>query len=157
MNNKNMYYNNYNYLNKYNNFYRSIYNNPYTAFYHPYTENLPNYNINNFDNKIYSNNDLKSTKTKLENNTSSNMKQKENTLDTTDFEPHKSRSSNISFGPLNITNEKISIFGFSIQIDDLILIALILFLYFETDCDYSILIVLGLMLFNISFSSLDFI
>lgn len=48
----------------------------------------------------------------------------------------------------------LSIFGFSINIDDLIIIAIIIFLFLENKKDYLLLIVLGLMLFDISIDSL---
>lgn len=139
MNNQNMYYPNY--FNGYNNYYRNIYNtNPYTAFYHPYNQNLPNYINNNSD---------------INNTTSYNETISNNNIDNLTLENEENKKEGYRLGPIGISKEKLSIFGFSIELDDLILIALILFLFFETDCDYSILIVLGLILFNISFSSLD--
>lgn len=137
MNNQNLYYPNY--YSNYNSYYNPMYRtNPYTAFYHPYTENLPS-NVNYTEN------------TKKEPN-NINIKSHEENLDNS-----KSDKDGFRFGPFDVSKNRLSIFGLSIEIDDLILIALIIFLFFETDCDYSILIVLGLMLFNISFSSLDFL
>lgn len=47
--------------------------------------------------------------------------------------------------------DKISLFGFSIDIDDLIIIGLAIFLFLESNKkDYLLLIILGLMLFDIS-------
>lgn len=133
MNNQYMYYPSY-YSNRNYGYY--VPSQPFTAFSQHYTQNLPNTNIN--DQQNLSNNYInKDYNTEYRDNKENEKK-----------EPFK-------FGPLNISSEKISIFGFSIQIDDLILIALILFLFFETDCDYSIIIVLGLILFNISFSTLN--
>ena len=148
MNNQNMYYPNY--YSNYNNYYNPMYRtNPYTAFYHPYTENLPN-NIN-LNNNVKNNNVNYSENTKDKPN-NINIKSHEEKLDNS-----KSDKDGFRFGPFDVSKNRLSIFGLSIEIDDLILIALIIFLFFETDCDYSILIVLGLMLFNISFSSLDFL
>lgn len=61
------------------------------------------------------------------------------------------------FGPIGYNEGILSIFGFSLALDDLIIIALIFFLFMESSCDYSLLIVLGLMLFNISIGSLNLI
>ena len=59
-------------------------------------------------------------------------------------------------GPLHIGNDRIEILGFSIAIDDLIIIALIILLFLQSDKDYTLLIILGLMLFNVSLSNFDF-
>lgn len=151
MNNQNMYYPNYYYAG-YNNYYNNTYNTqPYTAFYHPYNQNLPNYINNDF---VYNIKNIDNKKTPSEEKDTSEKSNNIN-FDKT-LENKKSEKGNFRIGPLDISKDRLSIFGFEIAIDDLILIALILFLFFETDCDYSILIVLGLMLFNISFSSLDF-
>lgn len=148
MNNPNIYYPNYYYAG-YNSYYNNIYNSqPYTAFYHPYNQNLPNNINNNFNNIDDKETYLEEEKASLDNSHNANI---DKTL-----ENKKKEKGNLRIGPIDISKDKLSIFGFEIAIDDLILIALILFLFFETDCDYSILIVLGLMLFNISFSSLDF-
>ena len=148
MNNQNMHYPNY--YSNYNNYYNQMYRqNPYTAFYHPYTENLPN------DINIYNSAEIKN------NNYTENTKEEPNNINIQSHEEKldnsKSDKDGFRFGPLDVSKNRLSIFGFSIELDDLILIALIIFLFFETDCDYSILIVLSLMLFNISFSSLDFL
>src|SRR5574344_139440 len=135
MNNQNMYY----YRNYYP--YNNAYNySPYTTFFNPYTQNLPNQEIE------INQNDTPESKEKVNDEAVKNI-EKDNNRNTSDFK----------LGPLEISDNKINIFGFSIEIDDLILIVLIIFLFFETDCDYSLLIVLGLILFNISFSSLDFL
>lgn len=150
MYNQNLYYQNYypNYNTPYNNrgFYFAP---PYTAFYQPYTQNLPHYqNYNNTkDSKVTDIDTLESTSNLQNSNIQNDDKQ--------DDRLKNKRKENFKLGPIDISKERISIFGFDIAIDDLILITLIIFLFFETDCDYSILIVLGLMLFNISFSSLD--
>ena len=143
MYNQNLYYPKYypNFVNPYN---------PpaYTAFYQPYTNNLPNYNY------IETNN-TKDSRVTNDATLESNFALQNNNEDKQDDSIKNKRKENFRLGPIDISKDKLSIFGFEIAIDDLILIALILFLFFETDCDYSILIVLGLMLFNVSFSSLD--
>ncbi len=150
MYNQNLYYQNYysNYNTPYGNR-RLNFPPPYTAFYYPYTQNLPHYqNFNNTkDSKVTNSDTLESTSILQNSNIQNDDKQDDNSKN--------ERKENFKLGPIDISKDIISIFGFKIAIDDLILIALILFLFFETDCDYSILIVLGLMLFNISSSSLD--
>ena len=153
MYNQNLYYPKYypkyypNFVNPYNNY--TYYNPPaYTAFYQPYTNNLPNYNY-------IENNNTKDSRVTNDATLESNFALQNNNEDKQDDSIKNKRKENFRLGPIDISKDKLSIFGFEIAIDDLILIALILFLFFETDCDYSILIVLGLMLFNVSFSSLD--
>lgn len=59
------------------------------------------------------------------------------------------------FGPINFGKDEISLFGLSIAIDDLILGGLIILLLIESENNYALIIVLGLMLFNINLSSLN--
>ncbi len=77
-------------------------------------------------------------------------------IDNDDSKREENKERVFKFGPIRIVDNKISGFGYSFAIDDLIIVALIVFLLFESKCDYALLIVLGLMLFNISFSSLNF-
>jgi len=53
----------------------------------------------------------------------------------------ESRSSN---------KDRLSLFGLSINIDDIIIIGLVIFLFMENRRDYLLLIILGLMFFDIS-------
>ena len=53
----------------------------------------------------------------------------------------ESRSSN---------KDRLSLFGLSISIDDIIIIGLVIFLFMENRRDYLLLIILGLMFFDIS-------
>ena len=64
----------------------------------------------------------------------------------------KSRFSNI----ISFNNNEINLLGFSIAIDDLIIIVLIILLFFQNTKDYTLLIILGLLLFNVSFNNLNF-
>lgn len=77
--------------------------------------------------------------------------------DTTGFDKQekKEKKSGFRFGPIDFSDDRISLFGFSLAIDDIILAVLIFFLFVESDCDYALIIVLGLMLFNISLSSFN--
>lgn len=75
---------------------------------------------------------------------------------TADIKQNKeNKSKNHRLGPIEYSSEKISLFGFSIAIDDLLILGLILILLFESDCDYALIIVLGLMFFNINLGSLN--
>lgn len=67
----------------------------------------------------------------------------------------ESKDKGFRLGPLTIDSDRIDLFGFSIAIDDLIIVGVILLLFFQSDRDYTLLIILGLMLFNITFSSLN--
>ena len=68
---------------------------------------------------------------------------------------NESKNTKFRLGPIDITNERLSIFGFPFAFDDLLLIGLILILLLDSDCDYALIIVLGLMLLNINISSLN--
>lgn len=75
----------------------------------------------------------------------------------TTFDNLKNESdSKVRLGPLNICKDRIDLLGFSFAIDDLIIIALILILFFDSDSNFVLLIVLCLILFNVSFSNLSF-
>lgn len=121
-------YNNYGYRN-YNNYYNPAFTNKYYS----------NPTIPNMDYTMsaeYNNNN---------NNSPDNNENNTNEEDVTKFR----------LGPLSVYNNSINIFGFSIAIDDLIIIAIIVLLFLQSDKNYTLLIVLGLMLFNISFSNLN--
>ncbi len=64
-------------------------------------------------------------------------------------------SSNIHFriGPFTFSDNSINIFGINIAMDDLIIIVLIVLLLFQSDTDYILIIILGLILLNINFSN----
>lgn len=81
-----------------------------------------------------------------------------NTSNTTSKEDTSSRNeteNKFRLGPLTVSNDQIEIFGFSFAMDDLIIIGLMLILFLDSDSDFVLLIILGLMLFNVSFSSLN--
>lgn len=65
------------------------------------------------------------------------------------------KETSFKFGPFSYRNNTLSIFNFAIELDDLILIVLIFLLLLDTDTNYPLLIVLGLMLFNINLSTLN--
>lgn len=50
--------------------------------------------------------------------------------------------------------KKINLFGFSLEIDDLIIIGLIILLFLESDKNYALIIILGLILLNVNLSDI---
>lgn len=138
-------------------FHENVYYNNYARYqYNPYAYSYytPSYNPT-FYNPIFNNSvgdpieDIPSTDTTKTNNTNGNRDVKNESSDTTSGIPE------FRLGPLEYTNNRISLFGFSMDLDDLIIMVLMFLLLVESDCDYSLLIVLGLLLFNINFSTLD--
>ena len=123
------------------------YNPYYNTYYRNYNYNT-NYNYNpyyyppTYTTKTYKGFSNEKTSTVNKNN---DIPNNSNTMEK-DFK----------LGPLHIGNDRIEILGFSIAIDDLIIIALIILLFLQSDKDYTLLIVLGLMLFNVSLSNFDF-
>lgn len=130
-------YNNYGYYNpNYNNSYSTAFNPMYNYFTNPSN----NYNnINNNENE----------------NISQDSKESYNNDNVQDSRNNNNSHKDFRFGPIQIEDNNINAFGFSIAIDDLIIIGLMILLFFQSDKDYTLLIILGLMLFNITFSNLD--
>lgn len=69
--------------------------------------------------------------------------------------PGTEKENGFRIGPLTIFNDEIDVLGFSFAIDDLIIIGLILIIFLDSDSDFVLIIILGLMLFNVSLSSLN--
>ena len=120
-------HNNYGYRN-YNNYYNPAFTNQYYS-----TPNIPN----------------------MDYTLSSEFNNNSSTTNGHDDDLNKEGDNKFRLGPLSIEDNSLDIFGFSIAIDDLIIIALIILLFLESDKNYTLLIVLGLMLFNFSFSNLN--
>lgn len=135
--NENSYYRNY----RYNNYYK--YNNNFIPTYYPNKD----YDLNSSDN---SNSTVATEKEDISDPRIQEKKEEEQNL-------HSDTSSKKQFriGPLSINDNFINIFGFNIAIDDLIIIGLIILLLFQSETDYIIIIILGLILLNIDFSSLN--
>ena len=148
--------NNYQFF-RYQNPYYNRYNRFNPAFTNPnfnYT-NQNNWNSKNETNKSNTNEDTsketKNTINTINNITETDENIKEETIENkTNDTPKMHR-----LGPIEYNSERFSIFGFSIAIDDLLILGLILILLFESDCDYALIIVLGLMFFNINLGSLN--
>ena len=112
MYNQNLYYPKYypNFVNPYNNY--AYYNPPaYTAFYQPYTNNLPNYNY-------IGNNNTKDSKVTNDATLESNFALQNNNEDKQDDSIKNKRKENFRLGPIDISKDKFSIFGFEIAIDE---------------------------------------
>lgn len=74
-----------------------------------------------------------------------------------DFKENNStdeKKTNIKIGPIEYNDRTISFLNFSFEIDDLIIIGLILLLLLDGNRNYMVIIVLGLLLFNIKIPSL---
>lgn len=153
--NQNQYYRNY----RYNNYYG------YNSFIPTY---YPNKDYNDYNNEIENisnisddldtsdNSHIIETDYNIENSTEENIT---NTTEKIKEEETKTKFDSSSkkqfrFGPLSICDNSINILGFNIAIDDLIIIGLIILLLFQSETDYIIIIILGLILLNIDFSSL---
>ena len=132
-------YNNYNTLNNYN---HNNYNTTSTTEFNSNKQSLDNstFKINNI---------INNDNEKIKDNTTPN-KNINNQNDT-----RTEKESGFRLGPLTIYNDQIDILGFSFAIDDLIIIGLMLIIFLDSDSDFVLLIILGLILFNVSFSSLN--
>lgn len=138
--NENSYYRNY----RYNNYYR--YNNNFIPTYYPNKD----YSVDSSDNSDFSSTVEKNEKEDIINIENQEKKEEEQNL-------HSDTSSKKQFrlGPLSVNDNSINILGLNIAIDDLIIIGLIILLLFQSETDYIIIIILGLILLNIDFSSLN--
>lgn len=159
MNRQNMYYPRYSsygypeYMSNFNTAYYSYPNSyyEYNSLYKYYSnQNTRTEDYNDFYNQ-------NTTEKVTQNNLENNEKNKNTNEDQQETRNEPDTKKGFKFGPIDFSDNKISLFGFSLEIDDLILIGLIILLFVQSDCDYSLLIILGLMLFNISSSSLDFL
>lgn len=137
---------------RYNSYYRYPYGrhfyfaSPFNMNYYGYNGYNANNNFDDIDSSKETNSDEKEPESKIEEK-----------LPGQDSEKEENNNRKFSLGPIEIRNDRISAFGHSFAIDDLIIVALIVFLFFESNCDYTLLIILGLMLFDISFSSIGFL
>ena len=112
--------------------YYPLYNNP---FYYPsgaYINNMCSYGHAKMQNTFYTPN--------------------ENTQNSTNTS--HSRNDNICAGNIinndlfSINGDRLDIFGISINIDDLIILIMLFFMFRENQIDYSIIIILALILFD---------
>lgn len=109
--------------------------------YYPYYNT--NYNKNYFNNNIRP----------IFNNTNSQKKDIE--PENSDTIPFKNlEQSEKQTPPPQDRQNKFNLFGFSFEIDDLILIGLIILLFLESDKNYALIIILGLILLNVNLSDI---
>lgn len=132
-------YSNFNNFSKYN---QNNYNTTSTTEFNSNIKNSSNLNSNSNDN-------ISNIKEELKDNINpnANTKNQDNT--------RTEKESGFRFGPLTVYNDQIDILGFSFAIDDLIIIGLMLIIFLDSDSDFVLLIILGLILFNVSFSNLN--
>lgn len=143
----NSFYRNYQKYNNYNTYNTNRYysNTAFTPMYNYFYEQSQNYTTTQQHKQDCS-----------QNNTLNEQINNENFNN--EFEKRENDNNNsFRIGPIQIEDNNINAFGFSLAIDDLIIIGLIILLFFQSDKDYTLIIILGLMLFNISFSNLDFL
>ena len=127
-------------------FYQNYY--PYKMNYN-YKNNSYNKSFNNFNQNFYnSNNEKKDTDSPKS--------------ETIPFQEYKQCNNKQSFNssipnkePNNSDNaKKFNLLGFSFEIDDLIIIGLIILLFLESDKNYALIIILGLILLNVNLSDI---
>ena len=111
---------------------------------------------------FYTQNQIRQTDSSIQNNNTEDEKFK-TTNQTTDNPPIdynvndlENKKTNFRIGPIKVDNERISLFDFSFAFDDILIIGLIFILLLDSNCDYALIIVLGLILLNISFKDLNF-
>lgn len=134
------------------------YNNIYNRFnrYNPafFTKNNYIPSITNIQNNYE---ETKELEIKPQNEVDNENNESTNSTDNISYQKIEDDKPKFRLGPLDITSDRLSLFGFSIAFDDLLIIGLIFILFLDSDCDYALIIVLGLILFNISFSDLNFL
>jgi len=132
---------------------------PYYPNYHQYypfgSGFVPTYYPNNTISKNQTNVDSSEINPSIQNLEQEVKNNDESKLEETSSNLDSSSKKQFRLGPISICNSSIDILGFHIEIDDLILIGLIILLLFQSDTDYILIIILGLILFNIDFSSLN--
>ncbi|MGN1012545.1 MAG: hypothetical protein ACI4ON_01785 [Clostridia bacterium] len=122
--------------------------------YYPYNMNYNyknNYNkgFNNFNHNYYnSNNEKKDIDSpKSETIPFQEYKQCNNTQNFNSSIPNKEFNNDDNA-------KKFNLLGFSFEIDDLIIIGLIILLFLESDKNYALIIILGLILLNVNLSDI---
>lgn len=131
----------------------------YNPYYRNYPYSMYNYknNYNGYNNyyttQTIENNNISNSEKEIENNSNNNTETSQN-IDS-ESKSRNGKENGFRIGPLTVSNDQIDIFGFTFAIDDLIIIGLMLIIFLDSDSDFVLLIILGLMLFNISFSSLN--
>jgi len=116
--------------------YYPLYNNP---FYYPTGAYIPNMCSCSYAYKHYNNS------TVCNENISPDKAENRNTTNNENFDLNKGVINNDFF---SINGDRLEVFGISINIDDLIILIMLFFLFKESQIDYSIIIILALILFD---------
>ena len=118
--------------------YYPLYNNP---FFYPYGAYIPNVCSNGYNlNSQYLTNQINSQYTTYSNETLDEQPDK----NINEFQTQNTNMSDL----FSIKEDRIEAFGISINIDDLIILIMLFFLLRESQVDFSIIIVLALILFD---------
>ena len=118
--------------------YYPLYNNP---FYYPtgaYINNMCSYGY------------AQNTNTTHTSNSTNTFNVSNETLNATSFTRNDSDYANNTIGNdfFSINGDRLEVFGISINIDDLIILVMLFFMFRENQIDYSIIIILALILFD---------
>jgi len=120
--------------------YYPLYNNP---FYYPPRAYIPNMCSSNY---VYENyNDTQNVSEIKECSNNSTNERSFISESQEDFSATNNGNKNNFF---SITDDRLEIFGISINIDDLIILVTLFFMFRENQIDYSIIIILALILFD---------
>ena len=126
-----------------NNFY-----NRYNFQNSPYNYISPLYNYSNVNNKTNFNTDNITYFTDIKNSNTSSDKVN------TNENAGNINTEKQSIKPITINKSGINVFGFNLKLDDIIIIGIVIFLLLEKNIDYTLLIILALILFDLSFDSI---
>lgn len=107
------------------------------------------YNMGNNYNNSYSTYNSNSNNANYNTNNSFKQNEKKDTA-SCDTIPFSSSISKPNFEPNS--NSSLSLFGITLEIDDLIIIGLIILLFLQKEKNYTLIIVLGLILLNVNLS-----
>ena len=123
--------------------YYPLYNNP---FYYPSGAYIPNICSYGYDLNSHSNNTVyPNTNTFNSNNSNENLeKRNDRTYDENNSQPLSGAPGDL----FSINEDRLEVFGISINIDDLIILIMLFFMFRENQIDYSIIIILALILFD---------
>lgn len=118
--------------------------------FYPYRYN----NYNGYNNPNYYNPNTNYANTEKKDIVS----QEKETIPFKDFQPNENNNTINNDGINNTTQSRkqsgFNILGFSFEIDDLIIIGLIILLFLESDKNYALIIILGLILLNVNLSDI---
>lgn len=130
--------------------------NSYFPYYNNYSYHYRNYyNPNNYTNNGITPKELCEINDKTTYISDNHDVNENSNIERERFENSQEQELNFKIGPIEYRNKKFSIYNFSFEIDDLIIIAIIILLLLDGSCNYITIIVLGLLLFNIKIPMLN--